>query len=92
MPMALVTAVETHHIPGQQSPHQSCKGNFARSQKKVGMIRKQGPGKASRFCFQQKLSQPFKKILPVAIIPKDLSAFNTPDDNMMKNSRSIQAS
>jgi hypothetical protein len=58
----------------------------------VGMIRKQGPGKASRFCFQQKLSQPFKKILPVAIIPKDLSAFNTPDDNMMKNSRSIQAS
>jgi hypothetical protein len=42
--------------------------------------------------FKQKLSQPLKKILQVAIIPKDLSAFNTPDDNMMKNSRSIQAS
>ena len=35
---------------------------------------------------------PIKIILPVAIIPKDLSAFNTPDDNVMKNSWSIQAS
>jgi hypothetical protein len=47
------------------------------------MILKECPGIASRLCFQQKVSQPLKKILPVAIIPKDLSAFNTPDDNML---------
>jgi len=41
---------------------------------------------------QQKISQPLEKILPVAIIPKDLSAFNPPNDNMMKNSRSVKAS
>jgi hypothetical protein len=92
MPMALVPPIETDHIPGQQSPYQSGKGNFARPRKKVSMIWQEGSGKASRLCFQQKLSQPFKKILPVAITPIDLSAFNTPDDNMMKNYRSIQAS
>jgi len=39
VPLALVTAVETDHIPGQQSPHQSGEGNFAPPQKKVSMIR-----------------------------------------------------
>ena len=92
MPMALVTAVETDHIPGQQSPHQSGEGNFSRPQKKVSMILKKGPSIASRLCFLQKVSQPLKKILPITIIPKDLSALNTPDDNMMNNSRSVQAS
>jgi len=90
--MALVTAVETDHIPGQQSPHDSCQRNFACTQKKVSMILKKCPGIASRLCFQKKRSQPFKKILPIAIIPKDLSAFNAPDENMMNNSRSVQAS
>jgi hypothetical protein len=56
------------------------------------MILKKCPGIASRLCFQKKRSQPFKKILPIAIIPKDLSAFNAPDENMMNNSRSVQAS
>jgi hypothetical protein len=41
---------------------------------------------------RQKLTQPFKKILSIAIIPKDLSAFNAPDDDMVKNSRSVKAS
>jgi len=41
---------------------------------------------------RQKLTQPFKKILPIAIIPKDLSEFNAPDENIMNNSRSVQAS
>jgi hypothetical protein len=91
MSMALMTAVETDHIPGQQSPHESGQRNFTCTQKKVSMIGKKCPGIASCLCFQQKLSQPFKKILPVSIIPKDLSPLNTPDDNMMKNSRSIQA-
>jgi hypothetical protein len=56
------------------------------------MIWEKGPGIASGLCFQQKFSQSFLKILPVPIIPKDLSAFNPPDDNMVKNSWSIQAS
>jgi len=55
------------------------------------MIRKKCPGIASRLCFQQKVTQPFKKILTVAFIPKDLPAFNAPDDNMVKNSRSVKA-
>ena len=56
------------------------------------MILKKGPGIAFRLCFLQKVSQPLKKILPIMIIPKDFSSFNTPDDNMMNNSRSVQAS
>jgi len=92
MPMPLVTAVETDYIPGQQSPHQSGEGNFSRPQKKVSMILKKGPGIASRLCFLQKISQPLQKILPIPIIPKDLSAFNTPDDDMVKYPRSVQTS
>ena len=56
------------------------------------MILKKCPGIASRLCFQQKVSHPSKKILSIAIIPKNLSAFNAPDDNMVKNSRSIKTS
>ncbi len=92
MPMTLVTAIETDHIPGQQSPHQSGEGNFTRPQQKVRMILKKCPGIAFRLCSQQKISKPLKKILPIAIILKDLSAFNTSDDNMMNNSWSVQAS
>jgi hypothetical protein len=91
MPTALVPAVETDHISGQQPPHKRCQGNCTSAQKEVSMIRQKCPGKASRLGLQQKLSQPFEKILPVTIVPKDLSALNPPDDNMMKNSRSIQA-
>ena len=91
MPVALVTAVETDRIPGQQSPHQSGEGNFTCPQKKVSMIRKKCPGIAARLCSRQELTQPFKKILTIAIIPEDLSAFNAPDD-MVKNSRSVKAS
>ncbi len=90
MPMALVTPVETDRIPGQQSPHQSSEGNFAPPQKKVSRIRKKFPGLASRPCLQQKLTQPFKKILTIAFVPKDLSAFNAPDDNRVKNSRDLK--
>jgi hypothetical protein len=92
MPIALVTAVKTDHVAGQQSPHDSCQRNFACTQKKVSMILKKCPGIASRLCFQQKVSHPSKKILSIAIIPKNLSAFNAPDDNMVKNSRSIKTS
>jgi hypothetical protein len=56
------------------------------------MIWEKRPGIASRLCSQQKPTQPFKEILPIAVIPEDLSAFNPPDDDMVKNSRSVQAS
>jgi hypothetical protein len=91
MPMALVPAVKTDHIPGQQSPHQGGNGNFTGPQSEVGMIFEKCPGMATRLCFQQKPSQPFQIIFPIAVIPKDLAAFNPPDDDMMQNSWSIQA-
>jgi hypothetical protein len=47
---------------------------------------------ASRLCFQQKITPSFKKILTIGIIPEDLSAFNAPDDDRVKNSRSVKAS
>ncbi len=87
-----MTTVETDHIAGQQSPHESREGNFTGPEKKVGMIREKCPGLASRLCFQQKLTQPFKKILSIAMIPEDLSAFNAPDDDMLNNFRSVKTS
>ncbi len=38
MPMALVTALETDPIAGPQPPHESGKGNFIFSLKKVSML------------------------------------------------------
>jgi hypothetical protein len=55
------------------------------------MILKKCPGIAPRLCFLQKPSQSFQKILPIAVISKDLAAFNPPDDDVMQNSWSIQA-
>jgi hypothetical protein len=55
------------------------------------MIWEKLPSLAFRLRFQQKPTQSFKEILPIPVIPEDLSPLNPPDD-MVKYSQSVQAS
>jgi len=61
-------------------------------EKKVSIIQQECPGIAGRLNSQQQFLEPFKKILPILIIPKDISTLDSSDYDVVQNSWSIKAS
>jgi len=55
----------------------------------VSVIRQKGPGVTGGSGFRQQLTQPFNKVVAIFIVSKDVPTFNSPDDNVMQNTRSI---
>jgi hypothetical protein len=56
------------------------------------MIGQKCPSIAGRLSSQQKFLEPFKKILTILIIPKDISTLDSSDYDVVQNSASIKAS
>ena len=81
--------IEIDGITSKETPHQGGDGCIAGSKKKMGMIGNQRPSKTGYPSHWQKPLQARKKILPVGIVPKYLSALNPPDHDVMKGGGSV---
>jgi hypothetical protein len=53
------------------------------------MIGQQRPGETSCTGLEQEIGEPVKEILAICVIPKNLSAFNSADDNVVKGAGGI---
>ena len=51
----------------------------------MSVIRHQRPCIARNIFFRQKLTDTFEKIIAILIVFEDVSTFDTPNNNMMKN-------
>jgi hypothetical protein len=56
------------------------------------MIGEKRPSKASCTGLEQEIGEPVQEILAVCVIPKNLSAFNSADDNVVKGAGGIYSS
>jgi len=86
MPASFMTAVEAHHISGQQATHDRTHRNIAGPDQKVEMIGYQGKGIAGGSGIQQNGTQSFQKIIPVLVIPEDTAPLDPAANDMMQGS------
>jgi hypothetical protein len=81
--------IEIDGVAGKQPSHQGGNRYIAGAKKKMGMIGNQRPRKTGYPSHWQKPLQARKKILPVGIVPKYLSALDPPDHDVMKGGGSV---
>jgi len=89
--MPLMPAVETDRISGQQPTHKCGQFNITGSKQKMCVVWKQCPGITGNIGFRDKFADPFKKVVPVLIIPEYILSFDPPDHHMMHNTGGIQS-
>lgn len=53
------------------------------------MVRNQRPGQAGGLGFLQKFGKAFRETIAVIVVPKDRSAFNPPDNEMLQGLRHV---
>ena len=86
-----MSSIKTDHITGQQSAHQGGQGNVAGSEKKMGVIGHESHGVARDPAPGQQKRKTLDQIVSILIAPEYVASFNSPDDHMMQNNRSIYA-
>ncbi len=89
--VAFVPAVEGNGIPRQQFPHERREAISIGSQEKVGVIGHQDPGVTEHVSLGNKRGESVDEVFVVFFVSEDFSSFDSPDDDMMENSRGIEA-
>jgi hypothetical protein len=57
----------------------------------VGVVAHQRPGIAGRLALQKQIRQALQKILPIAVIPKNIASVDAPEDQMVQGAGRIYA-
>lgn len=91
MPVSPVPPIESHRIAGQEPAHDRCDRNASRPHEEMHVRGHQSPCVTRRPSLLKQTGQAFKKILPVLIILKNASPFDSSDDDMMQGTGRINA-
>ena len=83
--------VEMYGITGQQSSHQMGNTIRAAAEKEMGVVGHQRPSIAGRAGLGKQFGNPVKKVVPIFIIQENFPSFDSPDNDMMKDTRGIQS-
>jgi hypothetical protein len=76
----------------QNFPHQIPKGSITCADKQMDMVRHQHPCITSAASQRKILFKSTKKVIPVAVVKKDILAIQTPGDDMMNRTGDIESS
>jgi hypothetical protein len=86
MPPIIITCIRSH-----EPSHEGRKRSSPRTQKEVKMIGKQNPSEAIHLSLKNQFSQSVFKKLIIFFIEKDLPSLDSSSDDMLKDTRGIQA-
>jgi hypothetical protein len=89
--VAAMTTIVGNSIPGEQFSHDPRDGNRTCPEKKMNVIRKEGPSITGSTGVAQYTSETLQETLSVLVVLKDIPAFYAPDHDMMKGSWCINA-
>ena len=90
--MPPMPTVKGDSITGENFPHQIPKGSVTRADKQMEMVGHQHPCITSAASQSKILFKSTKKVIPVAVIKKDILAIQTPGDDMMNRTGDIESS
>ncbi len=80
----MVLEVEGDCVSSEKSTHQRGDWHQTCLQKEMGMIRKESPRETAGLTPRYEVGETMQKILKVEVLAEYLSAFNSPDDDVMK--------
>jgi hypothetical protein len=83
MAIPLVSSVEVNHITGEKLSHAPGNGLISRLHQQMKMIHHERPSIYRKRAFLAQLSESRKKVLPIRIIPENLSSLNSPPHHMV---------
>jgi hypothetical protein len=89
VPASPVPQVETDGIARQKPPHDIGNGNKPGAQQNMKVIGHQGPCKTAGLTVAQNTAKPIQKIIAVAVVPENLPALDSSDNDMVQCSRGI---
>ena len=81
--------VEADGIARQKPPHDIGNRNKPVAEQKLKVIGHQGSCKTAGLTVAQNTANPIQKIIAVAVVPENLPALDSSDDDMMQRSRGI---
>jgi len=84
--------VKGDSITGENFPHQIPKGSITCADKQMDMVGHQHPCITSAASQRKILFKSTKKVIPVAVVKKDILAIQTPGDDMMNRTGDIESS
>jgi hypothetical protein len=88
---AAVPSIKTPRISAQKPAHNAGNGGISGPQQKMKMIGHQRPRVTRGLRLHQNFLDPFEKIAPVGVRPKDLPALNPPANYMVQCTWSVNA-
>jgi hypothetical protein len=91
MPLAPMAPVEAQRVAGQKTAHDRRDRRTSGTQQQVGVVAHQRPGIAGCLAPQQQIGQALQKILPIAVIQKNIGSLDAPDDQMVQGAGRIYA-
>jgi len=80
---SVMPSVKMAGVAGKQPSHHCGQRNFTASQEKMCMILKKRPGIAACLRLRKKGRQTIEKIRAIFVVPEYLSAFDSPDHEVM---------
>ena len=83
--------VEGDGVSGHEAAHYFAKWRRAYAQKKVKMVRNQGPSVALGLGFIKDNGEPFQERRAVLIIQEDLSSFNSPGHDVLEETWGVKS-
>ena len=89
VPASPVPQVEADRVARQKPPHDIGNGNRPGAEQKMKVIGHQGPCKTAGLTVAQNTANPIQKIIAVAVVPENLPALDSSDDDVMQHSRGI---
>ena len=89
--VAFVPLIEADGIAGQQSSHKGGEATSTGPQEEVGVVGHQNPGAAGDRAFGNEDREAVKEVVVVLFVTEDFSSFDSPDHNVVKESRGIES-
>ena len=90
--MPPMPTVKKDGITGENFPHQIPKGSITCADKQMDMVGHQHPCITSAASQRKILFKSTKKVIPVAVIKKNILAIQTPGDDMINRTGDIESS
>ena len=81
--------IEGDGVTGHESAHYVAEWSRACSQKKMDVVRDQGPRVALGLGFFQDAGEPFQKRLTVLVVKEDLSSFDAPGHDVLEKAGGV---
>jgi hypothetical protein len=88
---SIMAVIESNSITREKTPHESGKFSLVTAEQQMKMIGHNGPGKTICSGFFKKDGKTLQEFRAVFIIKKNITFFNTANNNMLQQAGDIQA-